>query len=240
MTFTKALLYAQYLLLILMLAGLLGNRWQLLPFKLAFGGFALAVAVSALVSLVALIAFGFSFGRLGADAGNASLATFALGAMPLLATITLVGAGFKVPRIHDISTDTENNLAFINAHKLRQPGENSLEFPAVGVIRQQREHYPHIGPLRIADAPASAYDKSLRVAAMLGWRVAYRDDALGFFEATDKTAIFGFVDDVVVRVSAEEGGSRIDLRSVSRVGVSDLGANAKRIDRFRTAFEALE
>jgi uncharacterized protein (DUF1499 family) len=50
-------------------------------------------------------------------------------------------------------------------------------------------------------------------------------------EATDTTFWFGFKDDVVVRVRAAEngGGSIVDVRSVSRVGQSDLGLNAKRI-----------
>ena len=63
----------------------------------------------------------------------------------------------------------------------------------------------------------------------LGLEIVNEDTAAGMIEATATTFWFGFKDDVVVRVRATASGSIVDIRSVSRVGQSDLGANAKRI-----------
>ncbi|HJR53568.1 MAG TPA: DUF1499 domain-containing protein, partial [Gemmatimonadota bacterium] len=54
----------------------------------------------------------------------------------------------------------------------------------------------------------------------------------GRIEATATTPWFGFKDDVVVRIRPEAGGSRVDVRSVSRVGRSDVGTNARRIEEY--------
>jgi len=87
--------------------------------------------------------------------------------------------------------------------------------------------------------PELAYQAALNTARDLGWKIGTESESAGMFEATDTTFWYGFKDDVVVRVTAlEEGGSRIDARSVSRVGVSDLGANAARISRFEERLRA--
>jgi uncharacterized protein (DUF1499 family) len=67
-------------------------------------------------------------------------------------------------------------------------------------------------------------------------KIESTDIAAGLVEATATTFWFGFKDDVVVRVVANAAGSRIDIRSVSRVGQSDIGANAARIEKFLAAF----
>ena len=66
----------------------------------------------------------------------------------------------------------------------------------------------------------------------LGWEIAAVDTVAGRVEATDRTRWFGFRDDVVVRVTPDAGGSRVDVRSLSRVGGSDVGTNARRIRTF--------
>jgi uncharacterized protein (DUF1499 family) len=63
----------------------------------------------------------------------------------------------------------------------------------------------------------------------MGWQIVDANASEGRIEATDTTFWFGFKDDIVIRVAATSGGSRIDVRSVSRVGRSDVGTNAKRI-----------
>jgi len=67
----------------------------------------------------------------------------------------------------------------------------------------------------------------------MGWRVVSSAPAEGRLEASDTTRWFGFTDDIVVRVTAAPNGSRIDVRSASRVGRSDLGVNARRIRAFQ-------
>jgi uncharacterized protein (DUF1499 family) len=89
----------------------------------------------------------------------------------------------------------------------------------------------------IGQAPAGAFEAALAAARAEGWSIDATDPENGRIEASVRSFWFGFVDDVVVQVSPAEGGSRIDVRSTSRVGVSDLGANAKRVRAFQHAFE---
>ena len=110
---------------------------------------------------------------------------------------------------------------------LSGPGGRSIDVPQL-----QRQHYPDIQPLRLALAPAAALQAAQRTAQRLGWQIDALVPADGRLEATDTSAFFGFKDDVVVRVRASDAGSRIDVRSKSRVGLSDVGANARRVRAF--------
>jgi uncharacterized protein (DUF1499 family) len=74
--------------------------------------------------------------------------------------------------------------------------------------------------------------RALDAARSLGWEVVASDAATGRIEATATSRWFGFKDDVVVRIRPEGAGSRVDVRSMSRVGVGDLGANAERVREF--------
>jgi uncharacterized protein (DUF1499 family) len=84
-------------------------------------------------------------------------------------------------------------------------------------------------------APNQAFDRALATARAMGWEIIASDPTAGRIEATDTTLWFGFKDDVVVRVEAAPGGSRVDVRSLSRVGLSDVGTNAARIEKYLTA-----
>ncbi len=232
----KTLFNIECLLIVMMLLAMIAQRFQLLPFKLAFGGFSLAVLAAALVSAVALVMLLLSFGVISADSRSLSAATFAIGAVPLVLVILLVGKGFKVPKIHDVSTDLENHLQFFHTKTLRSNAENSVDIPSAKVMRLQKAYYTTLAPLNTADSESAAYEKALLVSSRLGWTVTYKAPEHFTFEASESTALFGFVDDIVVRVSKADNGSIIDMRSVSRVGVSDLGANAKRIERFQAAY----
>jgi uncharacterized protein (DUF1499 family) len=98
-----------------------------------------------------------------------------------------------------------------------------------------RASYPDLAPL-VVEAPVEAtYARALETAKSLGWEIAAQNDAETSFDAHESTKLFRFVDDVVVRVRAEGTGSRVDVRSKSRDGRGDLGANAARIRRFLDA-----
>ena len=92
---------------------------------------------------------------------------------------------------------------------------------------QQREAYPDLAPVDYPIAPEAAFETALAVAQDMGWDVVAADQAAGRIEASDRTFWFGFVDDVVIRVRPTDAGSRVDVRSVSRVGVSDVGKTAR-------------
>lgn len=143
----------------------------------------------------------------------------------------------SVPPIHDITTDPEDPPAFEAILPLRADAPNPTEYPGQPVADQQRAAYPGIQPIEVAVPPDVAFEVALAAVESLGWTIVARDLARGRIEASDTTFWFGFVDDVVIRVRPQGVGSRIDLRSVSRVGVSDLGKNAERIQSFVSAFE---
>jgi uncharacterized protein (DUF1499 family) len=92
--------------------------------------------------------------------------------------------------------------------------------------------YPDLGPKMLPYPPGVAFERVLVAARQMGWEIIDADAAEGRIEASDTTFWFGFVDDVVIRIAPDGEGSRVDVRSVSRVGRSDVGANAKRIRTF--------
>lgn len=144
-----------------------------------------------------------------------------------------------VPRIHDITTDTEDPPAFsatIIAARAAENGNSTDYDPKVAAL--QRQAYPDLGPVNTALPPAEALERALATAqAMPGWAIVTTDPALGRIEASQSTLFMGFTDDVVIRVAADGAGARIDVRSESRQGTSDFGVNAKRIRAYTAALK---
>jgi uncharacterized protein (DUF1499 family) len=138
----------------------------------------------------------------------------------------------RVPPIHDITTDTETPPAFVAILPLRAEAANSAEYGGPEVAAQQRAGYPDLGPLMLQEPPPQAFQRALAAAHDMGWEIVASEPNEGRIEASAKTFWFGFIDDVVVRISPAGSGSRIDVRSVSRVGRSDVGTNAKRITAY--------
>jgi uncharacterized protein (DUF1499 family) len=97
------------------------------------------------------------------------------------------------------------------------------------VAALQQRAYPDIKPLTLDVPPGQVFDRALAAAKAMGWTIAVADSASGRIEATETTQWFGFKDDVVVRIGAEGSGSRVDVRSLSRVGRGDFGTNAARV-----------
>ncbi len=211
----------------------LGSRAELWTFRggfevlrwAAWGGLAAAA-----ISLLGLI---FAFG--GRRSGSALL----LGALGLV--IGLVTAWIpwswkqraeEVPPIHDISTDMTDPPAFEAILPLRADAPNPSEYGGDSIARQQREGYPELGPLTLDAPPEAVFVRALDTARDMGWEIVESDPGRGRIEATATTAWFGFKDDVVVRIRPEVSGSRVDVRSVSRVGRSDVGTNARRIEEY--------
>jgi hypothetical protein len=135
----------------------------------------------------------------------------------------------SVPPIHDISTDTERPPAFVAVLPLRADAPNSAVHAGAELAATQRAAYPDIATHRMAVHANEAFLRAEQAARDMGWDIVAADAEAGRIEATDTTFFFGFKDDVVIRVEADGGGSRVDVRSVSRVGASDVGTNAARI-----------
>jgi uncharacterized protein (DUF1499 family) len=143
-----------------------------------------------------------------------------------------------VPPIHDITTYPDDPPRFVAVLPLRRNAPNSADYAGPALAAQQRAGYPDLAPARFTAPPAVVLERATQVARDLGWAVVATAPAEGRLEATDRTRWFGFRDDVVVRVRPDGAGSRVDVRSVSRVGRSDLGTNARRIERLLTALRS--
>lgn len=183
----------------------------------------------AVVSLIALVGLG----------GARPLRAFFLGLIGLLVGLTVFAVPLqwrmtarKVPPIHDITTDTENPPRFVAILKRREGAPNSAEYGGEEIAAQQRTGYPDLRPMMSGLPVDQVFSRALATARELGWEIVETDLAEGRIEATDTTFWYGFKDDVIVRINPAENGSRVDVRSVSRVGRSDVGTNAKRIEKF--------
>ena len=141
-----------------------------------------------------------------------------------------------VPPIHDLTTDTEDPPPFKVLLPLRADAPNAATYAGEAVAAQQRGAYPDIAPVTLPVPPDDAFGRALAVAREMGWEIVAAEEAEGRIEATATTFWFGFKDDVVIRIQPAEAGSRVDVRSTSRVGVSDLGVNAARVRRFFEEF----
>lgn len=142
----------------------------------------------------------------------------------------------KYPPIHDITTNTETPPQFIFLTDSRIGAKNTLVYGGPEIAAQQLQAYPDIQPIMSELNTEAAFNKALDVAKAMGWAIVDQQPQTQRFEATARTPFFNFADDVVVVVTSVEQGSRIDLRSVSRIGRGDAGVNAKRIKEFSQRF----
>jgi uncharacterized protein (DUF1499 family) len=147
----------------------------------------------------------------------------------------------SLPAIHDISTDMAHPPVFKAVLPARAAeGANSLEARGAELARMQMSAYPDMRPLLTGLPLAAAFNEALNVAkSMPGWTIATAGIAAdaGYIEASQSSRWFRFIDDVVIRITPCEGGSRIDMRSVSRHGHSDYGVNAARIRAYLSALQ---
>ncbi|MEO5659410.1 MAG: DUF1499 domain-containing protein [Polaromonas sp.] len=137
----------------------------------------------------------------------------------------------SLPHIHDISTDVENPPRYAAVLPLRKGASNATEYTATGAA-QQRLGYPDIAPVVLEMSAPRAFERAERVARSMRWDIVAVEPGELRIEATATTFLFGFKDDIVIRVQPMGSGSRVDMRSLSRVGGSDFGVNAGRIRAF--------
>ena len=135
----------------------------------------------------------------------------------------------RLPRIHDISTDLDNPPAFVAVPPLRRGDDNPVAYGGAEVADKQRLAYPDLKPAFVELPADQAFARALAAAHRLHWEIVAEEPAEGRIEATDMTFWFGFKDDIVIRLTPAGNRTRVDIRSLSRVGVSDVGTNARRV-----------
>lgn len=217
---------------VLLLAAALGYRAGLLDLGTSFAVLRWGARISAAAAVLALIAAIWAgFRRLRWQNVAAGVVAAAVGAGGYLVPAQQQAIARSVPPIHDVTTDTVDPPLFVAIVPLRANAPNPPEYdPAVA--EQQREGYPDLRSVTLGLPPAEAFAQALAAAEAMGWELVADDAAEGRIEATDTTFWYGFKDDVVIRVRPDGAGSRIDVRSKSRVGRSDVGANARRIREY--------
>jgi uncharacterized protein (DUF1499 family) len=209
-----------------------GHKWGWWDFRVGFSILRWtaygAVAAAGLGAITALFAW-----RRG------SVVAVAIAVSAVVVSVLTAGVPWSylqlaraVPPIHDITTDTVEPPEFVAILPLRATAPNSSIYGGAEIARQQQQAYPDLKPAKFNLPPAELLKQATEVAQSMGWQVIAAVPLEGRLEATDTTFWFGFKDDVVVRITPSEGGSRVDVRSVSRVGRSDVGANARRIRTF--------
>ena len=223
----------------LLLLGAAGPLYRVgllsLPTAFTLLRWAAYVGIAAIALAVAPAMMGYARG----DRVRVLVAALALlgGAAAFGIPFQLQQSARSVPPIHDITTDLENPPVFEAIVPLRADAPNSLERPAL-LVQQQRDGYPDLAPATLPIPLDQAFDRAIAQAQNAGWRIVTADKASGRIEATDTTRWFGFEDDVVVRLTPWGSGTRVDVRSVSRIGRSDIGTNARRIRRYLAELKA--
>jgi len=207
-----------------------GARFGAWDYPMGFAILKYATYVGLTVAAIALIALCVPRTR----SGNAGALGVALAVALAAAALPLywLQQARALPPINDITTDTSNPPEFVAIVPLRANAPVSAAYPGAAAADAQRAAYPDIAPVDLGRTPAAAFAAALAAARDMGWSIVATDEKTGRIEATATTAWFGFRDDVVIRVSPAGAGSRVDIRSHSRVGRGDLGANARRVRDF--------
>jgi uncharacterized protein (DUF1499 family) len=218
--------------------GGLGHRWGWWHFTTGFSFLRWGVyaSIAGVVASLVVLA-GAAWLRRGKPA-LAALPAIVLGAAVIAVPLEQWRRAVDVPPIHDISTDLDDPPAFVALRPAREAAPNAVDYPGEDVARQQRAAYPDLAPVRASAAPDAVLAAAEAVAREMGWEVVEADRGAGRLEAVDRTFWFGFRDDIVVRArEAGDGGTLVDVRSASRVGVGDVGTNARRIREFLGGLE---
>jgi uncharacterized protein (DUF1499 family) len=208
---------------------------------LAVFGASLVLAFLAMLLAASAAVVIWRTGRRGvAPAASGFMLALALLAYPAYLTLEAI----SLPTLNEVTTDFENPPTFMISAKAREArGGRAPPMPNPATEATQKIAYPEIQPMMVDLEAVQAYQMCLRIAKELGWRIVdasspnLRGDGVAHIDATDRSLVFGFVDDIAIRIRPLANQTRIDIRSVSRVGRHDFGANARRTRKFIAAVQ---
>lgn len=215
----------------------IGYRMELYHFRTGFTilrwafWFALAGAILSLAGLV------LARGKPGRTL-IAAIVGIAVGGAGVYVPWTWKQTLDALPYIHDITTDTANPPEFIAAARLRKPTDHPVSYDGQEVADQQHKAYPDLATFATAAPVEKVFEAAKSAIAAMGLQLVEADAAQGRIEANQTSLLYGFTDDMVVRIVAGADGTKVDVRSKSRVGRSDFGQNAKRIRVFLQKLKA--
>lgn len=213
------------------------------PFA-ALAGFASGLGIAALAILLGAVALVVVW-TTGLRGGVRSALAIVISLAVLAGPAYVAGRGFRAPVLNDVATDLADPPSFTRAVGDRTPGD----LPVPGALSPEqaerlRAAYADLQPLKLPQPPDEVSNLVIALVEERGWRTlgptAYPRGGppLGRVEAVARTPVLGFEDDVVIRVREDGTGSRVDMRSASRLGRGDFGANAERIRSFLADLKA--
>ena len=214
----------------------IGHRAGMLAATPTYAVMALGFSLAALAAITALAAFAgiWRDGRKGAGAATRGLI---VGLLVLV--LPAIGAWKVVtlPRLIDISTDPADPPQFERAQFDRAPDDQTIADPGDDEIAAQQDAYPDIVPRHYPVSTARVYDEAKSIVDDRHWRILVtrapsETDETAHIEAVATTPIFGFRQDVVIRIVPDGDGALVDMRSAARNAAHDLGADAERIRAF--------
>lgn len=208
----------------------IGYQLKLWHFRTGF----LIIKVSFWVSIAAVV-----FSLLGLAISRKSRAVVVTGVIGVLVgAITIyIPLSYKQmvdthPYIHDITTDTENPPKFVVVASIRGPEDHPVTYDGPEVAAKQKQAYPDLKTLVVSAPPKKVFESADKVVKDMGMEIVDASEPDLRIEATATSLLYGFKDDMVVRIVGADGSTRVDVRSKSRLGRSDLGQNANRIREF--------
>ncbi len=214
--------------LVLLLGGTALFRLEFMEFRLPF----LSVVLGALLALMGLILSLIILPHQGDRSFKKKIrVNILISVLTLFFPITALVSGMNAPSIHDITTDTQNPPVFKAVVKIRPANANTLDIKPDD-MEIQKQAYPDMKPLYIEIPKPILFAQALVLVENRGWELVAKNSQRGEIEAVATTPSFGFKDDVIIRITKDDNRYRVDMRSVSRAGKGDLGANAKRIKAF--------
>ncbi|MWV28529.1 DUF1499 domain-containing protein [Aurantiacibacter rhizosphaerae] len=218
------------ILIVIVFAAATLARFDMIGKLAGFGPFYMSLNPARVLTLIGVLGLGFAFWRSTRHVAKLFLGTLLAGALTLAVYVLLVIPGGKVPPIHDITTDLNDPPQFTTL---------DVDDVSTGPFTQEEwrayheESYADIEPIIIDKPPEEVLANARALAEARGWEIVDADPEAGILEATATAGYVRFYDDVVVEVTpVADGSTRVDMRSVSRVGVSDVGYNAARIRSF--------
>jgi uncharacterized protein (DUF1499 family) len=221
----------------LLVVGVVLHRLTSFPTHVAINLFAVGAAGMGLALLAGLIALLQIWRRGLGGAGKAAFGVL----LPLLMLawpLTFVPALVNLPRINDVTTDVAAPPSFVSLAKVRAADANPVAYPGERFAQEQQKAYPDLRTFVLDRGVDEAFELVEEVVRKFKWKVATSDPPSakpaksGVLEATDRTPVIGFTDDIIIRVDGTATRSRIDVRSASRYGRTDMGQNALRVRRF--------
>jgi uncharacterized protein (DUF1499 family) len=231
-----ALFFLQLLILTVVLHrfGMIATPSALNLFAVSLGGLVLAI----LVAVFGLVRIWFG----GQAGGKEAFAGIAIALIGLAAPLYFLSNVFMLPRLNDIETTPREPMKFVALASTRPADANPIVEPDLAAAAEQEKAYPDIRSMELERSATEVFDMVHEAVKRMGWTIVANDppseNGPGRIEATDKTMVMGFTDDVLVQVRGDDTQAFIDLRSASRYGEYDLGANADRIRAFFTEIKA--